>query len=48
MKKLAIPAFAATVLLVAGCNKSSPITNSGASKQVTDWGVVEVAASTPK
>jgi hypothetical protein len=49
MKKLVIPAFAAGVLLLAGCDKSSPVTSAtGTPMPVTDWGVVEVAASTPK
>ena len=47
MKKLAISAFAASILLLAGCNKSAPVSNGDAPIQVTDWGVVEVAASTP-
>jgi hypothetical protein len=47
MKKLAISAFAASVLLLAGCHKSSAVRNGDAAIQVTDWGVVEVAASTP-
>jgi len=47
MKKLIIPALAG-MLLLSGCGKSSPATNGGAPVQVTDWGVVEVAASIPK
>ena len=48
MKKLVIPAFIAGLLLLAACDKSSSVISSGASLQVTDWGVVEVAASIPK
>jgi hypothetical protein len=47
MKKLGIPALAASILLLAGCHKASPVQNGGVPIQVTDWGVVEVAASTP-
>jgi hypothetical protein len=49
MKKLAIPALAASIFLLAGCNKSSPVAGAtGAPVQAVDWGVVEVAASTPQ
>ena len=48
MKKLVIPAFAAGILLIVGCNKASPVQTGGAPTQVTDWGVVEVVPSTPK
>jgi len=48
MKKLIIPALAGSILLLSGCGKSSPATKGRAPVQVTDWGVVEVAASTPK
>ena len=48
MNKLIIPALAGSMLLLLGCGKSSLATNGGAPVQVTDWGVVEVAASTPK
>lgn len=48
MKKLIIPAFAAGILLLAGCHKSSSAKNGDAPVQVTDWGVVEVAPGTPK
>ncbi len=47
MKKLVLPAFAASILMLAGCNKSSAVKNQDGAIQVTDWGVVEVTASTP-
>ena len=47
MIKIAISSFAACILLLAGCNKSSAVKSGDADTQVTDWGVVEVTASTP-
>lgn len=47
MKKLAISAFATSILLLAGCHKSSAVKNGDAATQVTDWGVVEITAGTP-
>jgi hypothetical protein len=47
MNKVTIPAFAASLLLLAGCHKASIAENGVASIQVTEWGVVEVAASIP-
>ena len=48
MKKLVIPAFAASILLFSGCNKAAFVQTGSAPIQVTDWGVVEVVPSTPK
>ena len=48
MKKLVIPAFAAGILLITGCNKAAPVQTGAAPIQVTDWGLVEVVPSTPK
>jgi hypothetical protein len=48
MKKLLIPAFAAGILLICGCNKASRVQTTYALAPVTDWGVVEVVPSTPK
>ena len=35
-------------MLLAGCNKVSHITKAGESANLTDWGMVELAANTPK
>jgi hypothetical protein len=48
MKALMLPAFASGMLLLAGCHKPSPTTTMTAPFQMTDWGVIEVVASTPK
>ncbi|HWI58491.1 MAG TPA: hypothetical protein VNZ22_14800 [Bacillota bacterium] len=48
MKNLVLLASAVTGLLVAGCTKPSPLTTGGTPIQVIDWGVIEVAPSTPK
>jgi hypothetical protein len=48
MKKLVIPAFAAGILLICGCNKASRVQTTGALTQITEWGVVEVVPNTPK
>ncbi len=48
MKKLVIPAFAAGILLICGCNKASRAQTASAPARVTDWGIVEVVPSTPK
>ena len=47
MNRVAIAAFAASILLLAGCHKSSVVKNGDAAIQVTDWGILEVAASEP-
>jgi hypothetical protein len=46
MKKLSLPALAAGILLLAGCDKPSSATTGSAPIQALSWGVVEVAAST--
>jgi hypothetical protein len=48
MQKLVIPAFATGILLITGCNKAAPVQTGPVLIQATDWGVVEVVASTPK
>ena len=48
MNKLVLPAFAAGILVISGCNKASPVRASGAPIPVTDWGVVEIVPSAPK
>jgi hypothetical protein len=48
MNESVIPALAASILLLAGCHKAAPVQIGDAPSQVTEWGVVEVAACTPK
>ncbi len=48
MKKLVVPALAAGMLLICGCNKAFRAQTASAPAQVTDWGIVEVVPSTPK
>jgi hypothetical protein len=48
MIKSFAPVLAASILLLAGCSKSSHVATANAPAAVIDWGVVELSANTPK
>jgi hypothetical protein len=48
MKNLSILALAAGILLLSSCGKPSPGTTGTPSMKPTDWGLIEIAAGSPK